>query len=170
VFRKIGYFEAFDSSRACLNKPVTSFDTTGYTHIHLAFATITPDWNVDVSSIHGQFIDFIHMTGFKRILSFGGWTFSTDPSTYFLFREAMEAAHRDTLVANVVAFVKQYNLDGVDFDWEYPAEPDIPGIPPGSAVESLNYFLFLNDLRNSLPAGTSVSIAAPASFVSRFPS
>lgn len=22
-------------------------------------------------------------------------------------------------------------LDGVDFDWEYPGAPDIPGIPPG---------------------------------------
>jgi len=148
--------------------PVTSFDTTGYTHIHLAFATITLDWDVDVIPIQDQFLNFVQMTGFKKILSFGGWTFSTDPSTYFIFRQAMEEPNRDTFVANVVAFVKKYNLDGVDFDWEYPAEPDIEGIPHGTAVEGLNYFLFLNDLRNSLPAGTSLSIAAPASFVSEF--
>ena len=28
--------------------------------------------------------------------------------------------HMDTLVENIVAFVKEYGLDGVDFDWEYP--------------------------------------------------
>jgi chitinase len=71
VFRKIGYFEAFDSSRPCLNMKVTNFDTTGYTHIHLAFATITLDWNVDITSIEDQFLAFVQMTGFKKILSFG---------------------------------------------------------------------------------------------------
>lgn len=30
--------------------------------------------------------------------------------------------HMDTLVANIVAFVKEYDLDGIDFDWEYPSE------------------------------------------------
>jgi chitinase len=71
VFRKIGYFEAFDSSRPCLNMPVTSFDATGYTHIHLAFATITLNWDVDILEIEEQFLNFIQMTGFKKILSFG---------------------------------------------------------------------------------------------------
>lgn len=28
--------------------------------------------------------------------------------------------HMDTLIANIIAFVKAYDLDGVDFDWEYP--------------------------------------------------
>lgn len=28
--------------------------------------------------------------------------------------------HMDTLVENIVAFVKEFGLDGVDFDWEYP--------------------------------------------------
>jgi hypothetical protein len=78
----------------------------------------------------------------------------------------MEAPNRDIFVANVVAFVKKYNLDGVDFDWEYPGEPDMEIIPPGTAEEGLNYFLFLNSLRSSLPAGISLSIAAPAGYVS----
>ncbi|KFX97388.1 hypothetical protein V490_02811 [Pseudogymnoascus sp. VKM F-3557] len=164
VFRKIGYFEGYDSSRPCLNMPITNFDATGYTHIHLAFATITTDWNVDILEIEQQFLNFVQMTGFKKILSFGGWTFSTDLSTYYIFRRAMEAPNRDTFVANVVAFVKKYNLDGVDFDWEYPGEPDMEIIPPGTAEEGLNYFLFLNSLRSSLPAGISLSIAAPAGY------
>ncbi|OBT66981.1 hypothetical protein VE03_04242 [Pseudogymnoascus sp. 23342-1-I1] len=147
VFRKIGYFEAYDSSRPCLNMPITNFDATGYTHIHLAFATITLDWDVDILEIEEQFLNFVQMTGFKKILSFGGWTFSTDLSTYYIFRRAMEAPNRDTFVAN-----------------EYPGEPDMEIIPPGTAEEGLNYFLFLNSLRSSLPARISLSIAAPAGY------
>lgn len=27
--------------------------------------------------------------------------------------------------------MSRYNIDGLDFDWEYPGAPDIPGIAPG---------------------------------------
>lgn len=80
----------------------------------------------------------------------------------------MEEQNRDTFIAKVVAFVKKYNLDGVDFDWEYPAEPDMEGIPHGTAADASNYYLFLSELRSSLPDGTSISIAAPAGFVCVF--
>lgn len=56
------------------------------------------------------------------------------------------------------------NLDGVDFDWEYPGAPDIPGIPPGSKEDGPNYLAFLQQLRAVLPAGKTISIAAPASY------
>lgn len=58
--------------------PITNFDATGYTHIHLAFATITTDWNVDILEIEQQFLNFVQMTGFKKILSFGSLRL-TDP-------------------------------------------------------------------------------------------
>jgi len=63
---------------------------------------------VDISGIQEQFELFTTMlgTGTKRILSFGGWTFSTDPSTYFIFREAVTAANRDILIASVVDLSK----------------------------------------------------------------
>ena len=31
--------------------------------------------------------------------------------------------HTDKLVANIADFVRTYDIDGVDFDWEYPANP-----------------------------------------------
>lgn len=69
--------------------------------------------------------------------------------------------------ANIVAFVAKYGLDGVDFDWEYPGEPDIPGIPAGSAFDGIYYWEFVtllkSALNNAAPDAT-VSIAAPASF------
>jgi hypothetical protein len=80
---------------------------------------------------------------------------------------AVTAANRRTLISSIVDFVKEQGVDGVDFDWEYPGAPDIPGIPSASTDDGTNYFLFLNQLRNALDQevpGTLVSIAAPSSF------
>jgi chitinase len=52
----------------------------------------------------------------------------------------------------------------VDFDWEYPDAPDIPGITPGIPTDGPNYLAFLQTLRSMLPAGKTMSTAAPASY------
>jgi chitinase len=93
-------------------------DLSAYTHIHLSFGVATAGLAVDVSAIQSQFNSFVTMTGFKRILSIGGWSFSTDPGTYTIFRNAVTAANVDTFVANIVSFVEEYGLDGIDIDWE----------------------------------------------------
>jgi chitinase len=56
--------------------------------------------------------------GVKKIMSFGGWSFSTDSDTYPIFRQGVTDAQRRQFADNVVQFVNEYNLDGVDFDWE----------------------------------------------------
>ncbi|KAJ5798432.1 uncharacterized protein N7503_007728 [Penicillium pulvis] len=168
-FRKVAYFEAYDQTRPCLDSSVASIASEDYTHVHLGFATITSDFNVNVSDITSQFNTFISLdTSWKKILSFGGWDFSTSPDTYDRFRQAVTEDNRATFASNVVAFVEKNGLDGVDFDWEYPGEPDIEGIPAGSEDDGINYFMFLDELRvqfleSSVP-GASISIAAPASF------
>jgi len=47
---------------------------------------------------------------------------------------------------------------------EYPAAPDIPGIPPGSKEDGQNYLEFLKLVKKYLPSGKSLAVAAPASF------
>lgn len=66
--------------------------------------------------------------------------------------------------ANKEQFVKEHELDGIDFDWEYPSAPNIPGIPPGRKEEGDNYLKFLRLVRDELPEDKTVSIAAPASY------
>ncbi|KAK2867799.1 hypothetical protein FQN49_003467, partial [Arthroderma sp. PD_2] len=101
----------------------------------------------------------------KSIVSIGGWGFSPDPSTYKIFRKAVTSeANCQTLIKNIINFLNDYDLDGVDWDWEYPEEPDIPGIPAGSEEETTGYFLLLSELKNKMPAGKTVSITAPASY------
>ncbi|KAK3500592.1 hypothetical protein B0T13DRAFT_535440 [Neurospora crassa] len=162
----LGYYEAYSlGGRSCLYQDVRQIDTNKYSHIHFAFGDITPDFKVsagDVISAY-EFEAFRSMTNVHRVISFGGWAFSTDAATYNIFRTGVTAANRLTLATNIANFVKEKGLDGVDIDWEYPGEPDIPGPPPGAEDEGTNYLAFLVVLKNLLP-GKTVSIAAPASY------
>lgn len=117
---RVAYFEAWNLDRPCLTMDVTQIDTSQYTHIHFAFANITSSFAIDISGAQDQFDGFKALTGVKRILSFGGWDFSTAPGTFNIFREATKVANRAKFGSNIVAFVKAHSLDGVDLDWEYP--------------------------------------------------
>ncbi len=77
---------------------IDEVDTSAYTHNHFAFATITTDYTLNITSIQGQLPFFAALTGVERIPSVGGWNFSTDPSTYMIFREAVTAVNRATLI------------------------------------------------------------------------
>lgn len=110
---------------------VSQIDTGYYTHIHYAFADITPDtFEVDVSKYQFQFDQFKAMTGIKRIISFGGWEFSTASATYRILRQATRIENRQKFAANVVAFINKHGLDGVDLDWEYPGVSFLHCRPP----------------------------------------
>jgi len=164
LFRRVAYFEGFNGNRKCLHMDVNDVDTSKYTHIHFAFAGITHDYQVDVSSVQSQFDQFVGLTDVKRILSFGGWAFSTSQDTYAIFGESVTTENRDKFITNLVAFAEKYNLDGLDFDWEYPSQTDINGIPPASVDDGWRYYWFLAVLRSKLSPSRSISIAAPASY------
>lgn len=68
-----------------------------------------------------EFKNFKRIAGPQKILSFGGWDFSTGPKTYTILRKGVEPANRLKLATNIFNFIKKHNLDGVDIDWEYPS-------------------------------------------------
>lgn len=138
---------------------------TKYTHIHFAFGAIdSGTWAINTSQTQHFFDQFIALTGVKRVLSLGGWAFSTDVATYAIFRDAVSDANYEAFADNVVDFVQKHQLDGIDFDWEYPGEQDIPGIPVSSTVDSAGYLRFLQTVRARLPSNMTISVAAPASY------
>jgi chitinase len=126
VFRGIQY-EAAVPQLGC-----NAIPKDGYTYIHFAFAGITPEYHVNVSDIQEQFDKFKELPPPARVLAFGGWSFSTSQDTYPIFRQGVTEGQRETFADNVVQFLIDNALDGLDFDWEYPSAPDIPGIPSGS--------------------------------------
>lgn len=97
---------------------ITTMDLSPYTHIHLAFGHVTTSWALDVSHIQVQWDLFKHLNGVKKIISLGGWSFSAEPPTYSIFRDAVKPANQDTFVANIVSFVATHGLDGIEIDWE----------------------------------------------------
>ncbi|POR35152.1 Killer toxin alpha/beta [Tolypocladium paradoxum] len=162
-FIKIGYYESWNWDRPCLNMRADSIDTS-YTHAHWGFGTVGPSFGVSINDTYKQWDDFTSLYGIKKIVSLGGWGYSTDPATHDVLRRAMNPENVGAFTDNVVKFLNDNKLDGVDFDWEYPGAPDIPGIPPGLKSDGPNYLSMLKTLRGKMPKGKTVSIAAPASF------
>lgn len=127
-FMRIGYYEGWTGSRSCLKMDVsdiTFFGANVYTHVHFAFGSITTDYKVSIGAdVAAQFAKFVAVPqgSFKKILSFGGWSFSTDVDSFPIFRTGVTSANRQTFANNVVNFIVANGLDGVDFDWEYPGQ------------------------------------------------
>ncbi|EGX88043.1 glycosyl hydrolase, family 18, putative [Cordyceps militaris CM01] len=170
AYGRVGYYESWNFERNCLYLKAEHANTDGtYTIIHWAFMEIdTENWKPKIKDPHAQWEGFKSLTGVKKVISFGGWGYSTAPETYNILRQAMSPTHRLQFAGNVVKFIIEHGLDGVDFDWEYPGATDIPDTPPGSPEDGQNYLAFLivmsNKIHRQPPYHYTLSIAAPASF------
>lgn len=164
TFRRVTYFEAFNMNRDCLKMDVREINDDELTHVHFAFAGLSSDFDVTFDeAFKDQFDAFAKMNApWKKILSFGGWAESTDAATFQHYKDVVKPGNREKFASNIVAFVKKHNLDGIDFDWEYPGATDIPGVPGGQG-ETENYLDFLKLMRGKL-SDKSLSIALPASY------
>ena len=101
----------------------------------------------------------------KTMISVGGWTLSGRFSDVALTVES-----RSIFAESCVQFIRDYNFDGVDIDWEYPVEGGLAS-NVYRPEDGVNYTLLLQELRDQLDvAGDEdgvyyeLSIAAPAGF------
>lgn len=118
---RIGYFEAWNLDRPCAHMDISKM-TEGdyYTHVHWAFGNITETWEVDLGGQQEQFEGLLKLKNIQRVMSFGGWGFSSGAYTHNIFRNGVKDGNRQKLASNVVKFIVDNDLDGLDFDWEYP--------------------------------------------------
>lgn len=164
-FEHVGYYESFHIDRPCNFMSIADIPDA-YTIVHWAFGYITDDLTASISPYEADWADFKAARGFKRIISFGGWAFSTEQSSYYIFREGVSPENRQRFADNMIDFVVSEGLDGVDFDWEYPGAPDSQGegIPIDGPERALEYLEFLKLVRAGLPSGLTIGMEAPASF------
>ncbi|KAJ1999253.1 hypothetical protein H4R26_005144, partial [Coemansia thaxteri] len=115
------------------------------------------NYGLDYSNTGSDFTDFLTMSGPKKIISIGGWGYSTEQYTWPRFSETFSnSKNRAAFISNLVDVTKRYHIDGFDFDWEYPGAPDIPitngtGLVPHNSSEGEMYLTFIKELRSALP-------------------
>lgn len=76
--------------------------------------------------------------GVKTLLSIGGWTYTHFKTT--LQDAAQTHKGRARFINSAVDLLKDLGFDGIDIDWEYPADDE----------EATNYVLLLKELREAL--------------------
>jgi chitinase len=92
----------------------------------------------------------------KVMVALGGWGGCKTCSTVFSTEPG-----RSEFAASALEFLRFYDLDGLDLDWEYPAIPGFPG-HPWSANDRDNFTALLQKLRGTFPDDTELSFAAGA--------
>lgn len=87
----------------------------------------------------------------KTSIAVGGWSLSQQFPTM-----ASTQANRTTFINSSVNFIRQYNFDGVDLDWEYPVSGNTEYPPVGAGpADKHNFTLLCQELRAALDiAGT----------------
>jgi GH18 family chitinase len=129
-FKVVGYLPTWSGN-------VSDIQFTKLTHINYAFLLPTTSGGyqtIENGSKLTSLVSSAHANGVKVIISVGGGgggdAFKTIITT---------AALRTTFVNNMVKFANQYNLDGVDVDWEFP-----------SSSQANNFYLMMNELATAM--------------------
>jgi GH18 family chitinase len=165
----------------------TDMDLGRITHINYAFANIGDDlriamgdpyaaidksypgdtWDQPWRGCYNQINNVLRAQypHIKTLISVGGWTWSGRFSDV-----ALTEASRGVFAQSCVEFIRAYNFDGVDIDWEYPVCCGLGG-NTYRPEDNANYTLLLAELRSQLDAAAAedgrtylLTIAAPAGY------
>lgn len=145
-FKSVGYQPSWSSN-------VSTIPYNKLTHINYAF--VLPNANGTLQGVPEpgrlqQLVSLGHQNGVKVSIAVGGWNNGNDDNFEIL---AASANGRTTFVNSLINLVGQYNLDGVDMDWEYP--------DPG--VEGDNFTLLMRQLGDALHSRGKLLTAAVVS-------
>jgi chitinase len=104
ITAKIAYFEKWNEDWVRLHVDIADIGKSKYTQVHCTFPNITADFRPDVLKLQKQFDKLKKLTGIKRVVSFGGWAFSFEASTFNISRSGITDANRVTLTSNITTF------------------------------------------------------------------
>ncbi len=147
-YRVIGYVAGYR------NFDFTKIDAKKLTHINYAFANVIDGevmfdtTNIDNTSLKTDDLKTLFALksqnpDLKILVSVGGWVWSGNFSDAALTQKT-----REKFAKSAARFVKEYKLDGIDIDWEYPNQSAAGNIHRPEDKENLT--LLLKSVREEL--------------------
>ncbi|XP_055531988.1 acidic mammalian chitinase-like [Wyeomyia smithii] len=145
---------------------VNNIDPTLCTHLNYAFFGANTDGTVAILDSWLDLpsgLNFIqHFNNLKKqnpalktIAAIGGWNFGSAKFSTI----AKSATLRSKFAVQARTFCQTYGFDGIDIDWEYPAQRD-----GDASVDKANFVLMLKELNSELKKyGLLLTVAVAAS-------
>lgn len=134
--------------------PINKLDQIIYSFMHLKGNQLAIDNAKDsisllqITALKKQYPDL------KVLVSLGGWGGCETCSPIF-----STAENRKAFAVSVVKVLKDYNADGIDLDWEYPAIEGFPG-HEFKPEDKQNFTALVRELRTAMGDGYELSFAA----------
>jgi chitinase len=180
----VGYFTNWAQYRAGNCKfTAADVDASLLTHINYAFAKVDPGpggkakpkfgiapYDKTDQGPNGQYAQINGLkkkhAGLKTLLSIGGWSHNEGADAWLFTTMAEKQETRAEWIKATIDYVRQWDFDGIDIDWEYPADPT----RGGRSVDTKNFTALLTEFRTAIDANAKSSgkdallltIAAPA--------
>ncbi|GAA5811790.1 hypothetical protein MFLAVUS_005233 [Mucor flavus] len=116
---------------------------------HIAYAFAEPNENGELESYSGNNLKAVvteaHKNNVGVSISVGGWSGSRYFSSLVSSPDKLSI-----LIDNIMSMVNEYNLDGVNIDWEYPNDPNGVSCNLRNPKDTANYLTFVQELRKAL--------------------
>ncbi|KAL1702144.1 glycoside hydrolase superfamily [Schizophyllum commune] len=133
-----------------------NIDFSKYDLLFFAFATPNQsnglNWDDGSQSTLKRLVSAAHGAGTKVVLSVGGWG-----GSYWFSNAVSSKGNRSAFSSALADTVSQYNLDGVDIDWEYPNSEGAGN--PHNAADAANLLTLLKDIRKKIGDDKTISAA-----------
>ncbi|EKB48543.1 glycoside hydrolase family 18 protein [Cecembia lonarensis] len=144
-FKVIGYVAGWK------NLDISAIDPFSFTHINYAFANLIDgrvtegDGRFEQDSLNLAALNSLKTVNpdLKILISIGGWTWSKGFSNAVSSPEGIKR-----LTDSALEYLLRHQLDGLDFDWEYPGLPGNDN--PYREEDRENFVLMLESVRSAL--------------------
>lgn len=165
---KFGYYGSWASSRSCSAVGPSDLNAAAYTHLAFSFAAVSSSFKL-IAYEKGDDALYKKFNALKKAnpslrtsIAVGGWSFNDPPTQYRFSKMVATARRRSIFIQSALAFMRKYDFDGLDLDWEYPGAKD----RGGSAADFRNYGLLLGEIHRAFDRALEdfqVTMAVPAS-------
>jgi hypothetical protein len=140
-------------------------DTTGITHLILAFATIDPTtfevklMNPDDDAIYKEFLALPNPQ--QKWIGLGGFEFTDEGPTRHTWSDmGSTQENRKKFIDSLKQFLDKWDFKGVDIDWEWPGHADRGGY----SGDGQNQVALMKELRERVGGGFGLGVVIPAHY------